>query len=121
LLQQAKAALVTSGTATLETALLQTPQAVCYRTPLKHLVSFVWKHFFKVPYISLVNLIGEKTIVQELFGKYFSRTQIQNELRRLLCDDDYRQKMMRNYEGVVKKLGKPGAAERAAQLIYSRK
>ncbi|MDR0798265.1 MAG: lipid-A-disaccharide synthase [Dysgonamonadaceae bacterium] len=121
LLQQAKAALVTSGTATLETALLRTPQVVCYQTPLKHLVSFVWKHFFKVPYISLVNLIAEKTVVQELFGKYFSRTQIQDELRRLLCDDDYRQEMMRNYEGVVKKLGNPGAAERVAQLIYSRK
>lgn len=119
LLQQADAALVTSGTATLETALFQVPQTVCYQTPIKHIVSFVWDKFFKVKYISLVNLIAGKTVVQELFGKYFSEQNIHNELDKQLNDAVYRSQMIQEYKEVIEKLGKPGASQKAAQLIWN--
>jgi lipid-A-disaccharide synthase len=120
LLQQARAALVTSGTATLETALLKIPQTVCYKTPVKHIVTFVWNHFFKVKYISLVNLIADKTVVRELFGQYFSEKQIREELRLLIEDESYRNAMINEYERIIQMLGEPGASKRAAQAIYPR-
>lgn len=119
LLQQAQAALVTSGTATLETALLRVPQAVCYKMPAKYLVTFIWNHFFKVKYISLVNLIAGKTVVKELFGKYFSYKQISDELSKLLNDKSYQAKMQEGYSEVMERLGKPGASQKAAHAIYT--
>jgi lipid-A-disaccharide synthase len=121
LLQQAKAALVTSGTATLETALLRIPQTVCYKLPLKHISSFVFEKFFSCPYISLVNLIAGKTVVKELFGKYFSVQQIRNELDRLLHDETYREKMDKDYREIIERLGAPGASAKAAQLTVAPK
>jgi lipid-A-disaccharide synthase len=118
LLQQSKAALVTSGTATLETALFRVPQTVCYQTPIKHVVSFVWNHFFKVKYISLVNLIADKAVVKELFGKYFSVKNIHDELNKLLNDESYREKMLENYQEIIKQLGEPGASHNAADKIF---
>ncbi len=117
LLQQASAALVTSGTATLETALFRVPQAVCYETPLKHVVRFVFKHFFTTKYISLVNLIADRTIVQELFAASFSVSAIKNELNRLLNDSGYRNSMLQGYDEVIAILGRPGASQRAAEAI----
>ena len=66
LLSHSTVALVTSGTATLETALLNIPQVVCYETPVPKLIRFAFKHIIKVRFISLVNLIADKEIVQEL-------------------------------------------------------
>jgi len=117
LLQQSQAALVTSGTATLETALLRVPQIVCYKVPLKHISSFVFKHFFSVKYISLVNLIAGKTVVKELFGKYFSEKNISGELYAIINDSDYRNKMLQGYDEVIDILGKPGASQQAAKII----
>lgn len=117
LLQQSKAALVTSGTATLETALLRVPQAVCYKTPLKHLSGFVWKHFFKVKYISLVNLIVDRQLVRELFNENFSVKNIRNELTDLLYNESYIDSLQTGYSEVTNQLGAPGASERAAQAI----
>ncbi|MDR2086742.1 MAG: lipid-A-disaccharide synthase [Dysgonamonadaceae bacterium] len=117
LLQQAKAALVTSGTATLETALLRTPQTVCYKVPFKRLSSFVFEHFFSCRYISLVNLIAGKTVVKELFGKHFSVEQIRQELDLLLYDPIYRGNMQSGYEQVIERLGTSGASEKAAGII----
>jgi lipid-A-disaccharide synthase len=119
LLQHSEAALVTSGTATLETALLRVPQVVCYYVILGKIASYVFKHFFHIPYISLVNLIGQKTIVQELFGKRFSKEQIHDELERILHDTDYRKRMLNEYDRVIRILGNAGASDRAASLIYS--
>ncbi|GHT47299.1 lipid-A-disaccharide synthase [Bacteroidia bacterium] len=119
LLQQAQAALVTSGTATLETALLRVPQTVCYRVPFGHLSSFVFSHFFACKYISLVNLIAGKGIVKELFGKYFSVRQIRDELDLLLHDESCRKKMEEGYQEVIAQLGDPGASDKAARCIYS--
>lgn len=118
LLKQSKAALVTSGTATLETALFRIPQTVCYKTPVGALVNFVWDHFFKVKYISLVNLIAGKVVVKELFGKYFSVKSIRAELDLILNDSNYRNKMLENYEQIIQKLGKPGASRQAADVVY---
>ncbi len=118
LLQQSSAALVTSGTATLETALFRIPQTVCYETPIKHVVTFIFKNFFTTKYISLVNLIGDKTIVQELFAGSFSVQAIKNELNKLLNDKAYREKMLQEYDNVIDILGKPGASEKAAKAIF---
>lgn len=118
LLQHSRAALVTSGTATLETSLFRVPQVVCYYTPVGRLVSFVFHHFFHIPYISLVNLIGGREIVQELFGARFSKRQIQEELGRILHDAAYRKQMLDGYDEIIRLLGKPGASRRAAELIY---
>jgi len=119
LLQQSKAALVTSGTATLETALLRIPQVVCYRTKFKRLSSFIWKHFFKVKYISLVNLIADKPLVRELFNMDFSEETIRHELSELLYNTSYINSMQAGYQTVIDRLGAPGASERAAQSIKS--
>jgi lipid-A-disaccharide synthase len=118
LLQQAQAALVTSGTATLETALFRVPQTVCYKVPLKHISSFVFEKFFSCKYISLVNLIAGKTVVKELFGKYFSTKQIREELDVLLHDEAYRKKMDEGYQEVIARLGQAGASEKAAKSMY---
>lgn len=118
LLQHSQAALVTSGTATLETALFRVPQVVCYRTPVGKLVSFVFRHFFHIPYISLVNLIAGQEVVQELFAARFSRERIHLELDRLLHDTPYRNQMLNQYDEIINLLGKPGASQRTAALIY---
>ena len=117
LLQQSKAALVTSGTATLETALLRVPQAVCYKTVPKHLSSFIFKHFFSCKYISLVNLIAGKSVVKELYGKDFSVNRIQSELNLLLNNEDYKKEMEANYAQIIRALGEPGASQCAASSI----
>lgn len=118
LLAHSHAALVTSGTATLETALFRVPQVVCYYVKGGSLVNFVFRHFFHTPYISLVNLIAGKEVVQELFGARFSEKQIQEELRRILCDTDYRNQMLAGYDHIITLLGQPGASKRTAGLIY---
>ena len=117
LLRQAKATLVTSGTATLETALFRIPQAVCYKTPLKHVAGFIWRHFFKVRYISLVNLIAGKPVVKELFNENFSTENILEELNLLLNNEQYISNIQSGYQEVIDKLGKPGASDRAAEII----
>ncbi|MDR2120189.1 MAG: lipid-A-disaccharide synthase [Tannerella sp.] len=117
LLEHSHAALVTSGTATLETALLRIPQVVCYHFSGGWLVNFVFRHFFHVPYISLVNLIGGREIVRELFGAKFSRKRIRAELARLLREPAYRQRMQDDYDEVIRLLGQPGASQRAAVRI----
>jgi lipid-A-disaccharide synthase len=118
LLQQSKAALVTSGTATLETALLRVPQVVCYKTPIKHTLKYVWKFFFKIKYISLVNLIIDRPLVRELFNENFSVENIRKELNDLLNNTSYIESMQSGYDEVIKQLGETGASERAAREIF---
>ena len=117
MLQHSAAALVTSGTATLETALFRVPQVVCYYVVAGQLASFIFKHFFHTKYISLVNLIGGREIVQELFGARFSESQIQDELGRILQDPAYRKRMLDGYDKIIHTLGMPGASKRTARLI----
>lgn len=117
LLSQATAALVTSGTATLETALFNVPQVVCYKTPVPRLVRFAFNHVIKCKYISLVNLIADREVVQELLADRFSVENIRNELRRLLPGHDARTAMLFDYRDVQKKLGDDIAPDNAAQLM----
>ncbi|KAA6303466.1 MAG: Lipid-A-disaccharide synthase [Candidatus Ordinivivax streblomastigis] len=119
LLQHSRAALVTSGTATLETALLRVAQVVCYRISFPRLSTFIFEHFFSCNYISLVNLIAGKTVVKELFGKYFSEQNIHKELDLLLNDENYRRQMDKGYCEVIKQLGNAGASDEVAQQIHA--
>lgn len=117
LLTYAEVALVTSGTATLETALFRTPQVVCYKTPFPKLVYWAFKNILHTPYISLVNLIAGKEVVKELFAKFFTQRNIQNEIDLLLNNLEYRNKMLENYDRIICILGTPGASEKAAGII----
>ena len=98
LLAHSTAALVTSGTATLETALLNVPQVVCYETPVPKLIRFAFKHIIKVHFISLVNLIADKEIVQELLADRFSVRNIADELYRILPGQPGRDRMLADYQ-----------------------
>lgn len=118
ILAQADAALVTSGTATLETALLDVPQVVCYRMPMPHLTWWGFNHIMHTPFISLVNLVCEKEVVKELFAKMFTVNNIRTELKKLLHVQSYRQNMLNNYKEMQQILGGPGASEKAAKVIY---
>jgi lipid-A-disaccharide synthase len=119
ILAQADAALVTSGTATLETALLNVPQVVCYRTSFPKLTWWGFKHILHTPFISLVNLISGREVVKELFAKKFTVDQIRTELKQLLHVQSYRQNMLNNYQEMQAKLGRPGASARAAAIIFN--
>lgn len=115
LLQQADVALVTSGTATLETALFRVPQVVCYHTPVGKLVSFLRKHILKVKFISLVNLIAGREVVRELVADTMTVENMRNELKRLLFQEDYRRKMLDGYKEMARLLGPAGAPRHAAR------
>ena len=117
LLNHASYALVTSGTATLETALFRVPQVVCYYTPVGKFISFMRKLVLSVKYISLVNLIAGRTVVQELVADTMTVENMQNELERLIHDETYRQQMLEGYEEVSQKLGTTGAPQHAASLM----
>ena len=117
LLSHATAALVTSGTATLETALFNVPQVVCYETPLPHLIRFCFNHIIKVKYISLVNLIADKEIVKELLADKFKVSLIKDELVKLLPGNLSRQKMLDEYQEVRRALGDSVAPDNAARLM----
>lgn len=116
-LANATAALVTSGTATLETALFGVPQVVCYETPLPRLIAFLRRHLIKVKYISLVNLIADREVVTELVADTFSVQNIVSELSAVLPGGSKREEMLRGYEEVRQAIGKPGAPQHAARVI----
>jgi lipid-A-disaccharide synthase len=115
LLSRASAALVTSGTATLETALFGVPQVVCYRTSA--LTYQVSKAVIKVPYISLVNLIMGREVVQEFIQSKFTARNLLDELKRLLTDQDYIARQKSGYAELRAKLGKHNAARQTAALM----
>ncbi len=118
LLQHAHAALVTSGTATLETALFRVPQVVCYSTPVAWLVSKLKHLFLKVKYISLVNLIADREVVRELVAADMTVENITRELGKLLPPDSpERQAMLSGYDHMIDILGAPGASQHAAEKM----
>jgi len=116
-LKYADAALVTSGTATLETALFNVPQVVCYRAG--NVSYFIAKQFVKTQYISLVNLVMNAEVVKELIQFEMNAEKLTTELNKLFYDNDYRQEMLNNYEKLREKLGGTGASERVAKLLYT--
>lgn len=115
LLQQSKAAVVASGTATLETAVINIPQVVCYIIELGRLTSLLRKFFLKIRWISLVNLVMNQEIVKEFFQENCTPEKVGGELRKILEDDTYREEMLQNYRLMLAKLGPPGCADRAAE------
>ncbi len=117
LLAHASAALVTSGTATLETALFGVPQVVCYETPIPKVISFLRRHILKVRYISLVNLIAGCEVVPELVADTFSVGNIRAELGKILPGGSGRQAMLDGYAEVGRRLGKAGAPDNAARIM----
>ena len=119
LLSHAKAALVTSGTATLEAAMFDVPQVVCYETPVPHLIRFAFNHIIKVKYISLVNLIADREIVPELLADRFSETNIASELGKILPDSAHRNHMLQAYQEVHRRLGNEVAPDNAARIMVS--
>ena len=117
ILSHARLAIVTSGTATLETALFRTPQVVCYYTPIGKVISFLRKKILKVPYISLVNLIAGKEIVRELVADTMTVSHISRELELLLPDSPERVTMLGEYDRMIEILGPAGASAHAAEGI----
>ena len=117
LLARATAALVTSGTATLETCMFRVPQVVCYKTPLGKLVGFLKRHVLKVKYVSLVNLIADREVVRELVAETFSVENIRRELEAILPGGDKRQQMLSDYDDVHQRLGESHAPDEAARIM----
>jgi lipid-A-disaccharide synthase len=117
LLSKAVAALVTSGTATLETCMFRVPQTVCYYTPLPRIIGFLKRSFLKVRFVSLVNLIADREVVRELVADTFSVENIRQELERILPGGDQRQRMLADYEEVHRCLGESHAPDEAARIM----
>ncbi|TKD60969.1 lipid-A-disaccharide synthase [Flavobacterium sp. ASW18X] len=114
LLSNAHAALVTSGTATLETALFRVPQVVCYRG---NWVSYqIAKRIITLEYISLVNLIMNQEVVKELIQDDLNLKNLKQELAKIL-EPSHRNSVVQQYDALIHKLGGAGASEKTAQLI----
>ena len=120
--QEAKAAIVNSGTATLETALLGCPQVAVYHLALSPLIGLIrWAHplLFSIPYFTLVNIIAGKQVIRECIANEFTTNKVAAELGRLLTDEAYTKNMLASYEHIHSLLGTQPAAERAAEIITS--
>ena len=117
LLSQATAALVTSGTATLETCMFGVPQVVCYYTPLKHFIGMMKRLVLTVKYVSLVNLIADREVVTELVAETFSVGNIRRELEAILPGGSRRQPMLDDYKEVYRRLGENNAPDCAAEIM----
>lgn len=116
LLQVASAALVTSGTATLETALFYVPEVVCYKgNKISYLIA---KNLIKVKYISLVNLIMDKPVVKELIQNDLTPENVEAELKQLLTNHKVQRQLLDDYEDLRYKLGNAGASNNAATIIF---
>lgn len=115
ILSLSHAALVTSGTATLETALYKVPEVVCYKG--NFLSYHIAKRVVNLDYISLVNLIMKREVVKELIQQQFNKKNLKKELTKIL-EEDYRKKMFEDYYLLEQKLGGKGASKKTAKLIY---
>lgn len=117
LLQVASAAVVTSGTATLETALFFVPEVICYKgNPISYRIA---KSLIKVKYICLVNLIMDRPVVKELIQNDLTVDNISDELKQLLADPKRQRRLIDDYEDLKLKLGNAGASKNAASLVVS--
>ena len=117
LLMNAHAALVTSGTATLETALFDVPQVVCYATPLPRLISVLRRILLRVKYVSLVNPIADSEVVKELVAADYSEENVRREIDAIIADGPQRNAMKEGYAEVWQRLGKESAPDNAARQI----
>ena len=117
LLLHADAAIVTSGTATLETSLFNVPQVVCYATPLPRLMSLLRRFLLKVKYVSLVNLIADEEVVPELVADGFNAANVKKEIDLILFDTQRRAAMLKGYDKVAQRLGTESAPDNAAKIM----
>ncbi len=117
LLSRSRAAIVCSGTATLETCLFDVPQVVCYRTST--ISAEIARPLIKVKYISLVNLIMDRPVVKELIQEHFTKQELSEEFQRLVFDDTYRAQMREGYAAVKHEMGDEGASQRTAAAIVA--
>jgi lipid-A-disaccharide synthase len=117
LLQQAQAAVINSGTATLEAALIGTPQVVVYKIPFGKIGFFVKELVVQVEFVSLVNIVAEKLVVKELLAHLFTVKNVVAKLEEILNNKAYRQNMQNEYAVMKTRLGEPGAAERTAKKM----
>ncbi|MBR4307302.1 MAG: lipid-A-disaccharide synthase [Bacteroidaceae bacterium] len=117
LLQHSTVALVTSGTATLETALFRVPQVVCYYTKAGRLISLLRRLVLKIPYISLVNLVAGEEVVPELVAHQMNVQNVRHHLASILPGGTAREKQLQGYERMAAILGEPGAPQRAAKQM----
>lgn len=116
-LTAAHAAIVTSGTATLETAMFKVPQVVCYKA--NTVTYFIAKSFIKVKFISLVNLLADKEVVKELIQDDFNIDNLKLELDKLVNDEEYRALQLKEYNKIESELSQYKASERAAELMVN--
>jgi len=116
LLYHARAAIVASGTATLETALFNVPQVVVYKA--NQIMVTAGRMLLKIKYISLVNLIMDKRVVQELIQEDYNTVTISAELEKLASEGIYRTAMLNDYNNLHQMMGRPGASAQTANLIY---
>ena len=117
LLQVASAAIVTSGTATLETALFYVPEVICYKgNPVSYMIA---KKLVKVKYICLVNLIMNKPVVKELIQDDLTPENIKKELDLMLGDHKTQRRFLEDYEELKILLGNAGASDNAANIVFS--
>ena len=119
LLSHSTCDLVTSGTATLETALFGVPQVVCYKTPIPRFMRWAFNHILKVKYISLVNLVADREVVPELFADKFTFNDITHHLSLILPGGDGREAMLQGYDEVKAKLGNDVAPDNAAKTMVA--
>jgi lipid-A-disaccharide synthase len=115
LLSVADAALVTSGTATLETALFNVPQVVCYQGGWA--AYQVYKRVIRVPFVSLVNLIAGREVVKELLQYDLTKENLTEELSKITINQDTRKNQLDGYKEIKNILGEAGASERAGELM----
>jgi len=117
LVSHARAAVVNSGTATLETALLGCPETAVYYIACSKWLGWLKPFIFRIPFFTLVNIIPQKEVIQELIAYRFSKRNIEQELYLLLTDTAYRKKMLQDFEDIRRILGPHPAAQTAAQRI----
>ncbi len=118
--EHAAAALVTSGTATLETAILRTPQVVCYHLSMGKIYRLLKRLILKIQWVSLVNLVVNREIVTELLGDQMNEENVAKELEAILPRGNRREQMLKDYDEMNRKLGPAGASERAAQIMIQK-
>ena len=119
-LQQADAAVLASGTVSLEAGVIACPQVVCYRMAGGAVFFKIGQKVLKIKWVSLVNLILQRDAVKELLQHHCSAENIRDELERIICNPVHRDRMMRDYDELHQLLGGPGASARAAGLIIEK-
>lgn len=118
--REAKAAVVNSGTATLETALLGCPQVAVYHVACGHLLNMLRPILFKIPHFTLVNIVAKREVIKELLAYEFTDETVRSELYRLLTDDAYARQIRSGYDEVRRTLDNNRAAQTAAAIICNK-